>query len=107
MASSIGMARDNQRTPLARRSKTRKPFVDLITGRGRRFSGRDVKKHEKQKVRRGRKQADKKTGEGGFGWKGGIGKGPRTSLYLRVGALLYKDGNSQQTRRTGGHGQEL
>ena len=25
-------------------------------------------------------------------------EGPRTSLYLRVGALLYKDGNSQQTR---------
>ena len=75
MASSIGMARDNQRTPLARRSKTRKPFVDLITGRGRRFSGRDVKKHEKQRVRRGRKQAGKKTGEGGFGWKGGFRKG--------------------------------
>ena len=75
MASSIGMARDNQRTPLASLSKTRKPFVDLITGRGRRFSGRDVQKHEKQRVRRGRKQAGKKTGEGGFGWKGGFRKG--------------------------------
>ena len=69
------MARDNQRTPLASLSKTRKPFVDLITGRGRRFSGRDVKKHEKQRVRRGRKQAGKKTGEGCFGWKGDFRKG--------------------------------
>jgi hypothetical protein len=50
-----------------------------------------------------------KDGGGGLWVEGRLqeGRGASLYMYLRVGALLYKDGNSQQTRRTGGHGQEL